>query len=203
MRQYNWLEMGDININDSQTEEYHDPVMEFDYYRDLANHISPANYMEPYIIDKIEIANSLYAELQNAKRNNISELVKIRRKSEQLLGINYDPNIFYLWLLRLYSPEKYLNPYNESQFLNAHRICSLLTESKDEYSNLEDIWMSEREREEREREEREREERERIHLKMEHELEHREEQEERRSIKILIALIGVFLIAAIVGALLS
>lgn len=186
-----WLEMGDIDNNDRQTEEYHDPVMGFDYYQDLANHISPANYMEPYIIDKVEIANDLYAELQNAKRDNISELVKIRRKSEQLLGINYDPNIFYLWLLRLYSPEKYLNPYNENRFLNAHRICSLLTKSKDNYSNLEDVWMSERE------------ERERIHLKMEHEQEQREEKKERLSIKILIALIGVFLIAAIVGALLS
>ena len=151
MGQYKWLEMGDINNNDRQTEEYHDPVMEFDYYQDLANHISPANYMKPYIIDKVEIANSLYAELQNVKRDNISELVKIRRKSEQLLGINYDPNIFYLWLLRLYSPEQYLNPYNENRFRNAHRICSLLTKSKDNYSNLEDVWISEIEKEEYER----------------------------------------------------
>lgn len=198
MGQYKWLEMGDVNNNNSPTEEYHDPVMEFDYYRDLANHISPANYMKPYIIDKVEIANSLYAELQNVKRDNISELVKIRRKSEQLLGINYDPNIFYLWLLRLYSPEKYLNPYNENRFRNAHRICSLLTKSKDNYSNLEDVWISEREREEREREERER-----IHLKMKHEQEQIEEKKEKLSIKICIALIGVFLISAILGALLS
>lgn len=198
MGQYRWLEMGDINNNDRQTEEYHDPVMEFDYYQDLANHISPANYMEPYIIDKVEIANGLYDEFQNVKRDNISELVKIRRKSEQLLGINYDPNIFYLWLCRLYSPEKYLNPYNRSQLLNAHRICSLLTKSKDNYSNLEDVWMSEREREEREREERER-----IHLKMKHEQEQIEEKKEKLSIKICIALIGVFLISAILGALLS
>lgn len=58
----NWVEMGEAKAGN---------VPEFDYYRDLVNHISPANYMEPYIIDKVEIANNLYSELQRRSKGTI------------------------------------------------------------------------------------------------------------------------------------
>ena len=176
----NWVEMGEAKAGN---------VPEFDYYRDLVNHISPANYMEPYIIDKVEIANNLYAELQKVKRDNISELVKIRRKSEELLGINYDPDIFYLWLLKRYSPKNYLNPYNEAKFRNAHRICSLLTEAKDNYADLEDIWVSETEREDREE-----------RLKWE-QIQEEQKKKEKRFFIIYGIFLGALLIACIIGTL--
>ena len=166
-RKINWVEMAEVKNEGKPSEKYHDPVAEFDYYQNLSDNISPINYMDPYIIDKVEIANNLYAELQNVKRDNISELVKIRRKSEQLLGIDYDPNIFYQYLLRSYSPENYLNPYNESKFRKAHKICSLLTESKDNYTILEDIWVSELEREQHER------------IRLEKEIKNKEERTDR------------------------
>ena len=182
----NWAEMGEAKAGN---------VPEFDYYRDLVNHISPANYMEPYIIDKVEIANNLYAELQKVKRDNISELVKIRRKSEELLGINYDPDIFYLWLLKRYSPKNYLNPYNEAKFRNAHRICSLLTVAKDNYAVMEDIWVSETEREDRE-------ERERLRLKWEQKQKKQKKEDKRFFISFGVSL-GALIIASIIGSLLE
>ena len=106
---------------------------------ELAKLIAPNNFMKPYDPEKVTEAIELYNRLKTTDADDLLGLKEIRLTSEKSLGIRLNADAFYNHLMNLFSPERYIEPYNKERLSEMNRICTLLTQSKDNIGALEDI----------------------------------------------------------------
>lgn len=106
---------------------------------ELAKVIAPNNFMKPYDPEKVTAAIELYNRLKTTDADDLLGLKEIRLASESSLGIRLDTDAFYNYLMDVFSPERYMEPYNKEKVSEMNRICTLLTQSKDNIGALEDI----------------------------------------------------------------
>lgn len=106
---------------------------------ELSKLIAPNNFMKPYDPEKVTAAIELYNRLKTTDADNLLGLKEIRLASEKSLGIKLDTDAFYNYLMDMFSPERYMEPYNNEKVSEMNRICTLLTKSKDSIGTLEDI----------------------------------------------------------------
>lgn len=106
---------------------------------ELAKLIAPNNFMKPYDPEKVTEAIELYNRLKTTDADDLLGLKEIRLTSEKSLGIRLNADAFYNHLMNLFSPERYIEPYNKEKLSEMNRICTLLTQSKDNIGALEDI----------------------------------------------------------------
>lgn len=106
---------------------------------ELAKVIAPNNFMKPYDPEKVTAAIDLYNRLKTTDADDLLRLKEIRLASEKSLDIRLDTGAFYNYLMDIFSPERYMEPYNKEKVSEMNRICILLTRSKDNIGALEDI----------------------------------------------------------------
>ena len=106
---------------------------------ELAKLIAPNNFMKPYNPEKVTEAIELYNRLKTTDADDLLGLKEIRLASEKSLGIRLNADAFYNHLMNIFSPERYIEPYNKEKLSEMNRICTLLTQSKDNIGALEDI----------------------------------------------------------------
>lgn len=106
---------------------------------ELAKLIAPNNFMKPYDPEKVTEAIELYNRLKTTDADDLLGLKEIRLASEKSLGIRLNADAFYNHLMNIFSPERYIEPYNKEKLSEMNRICTLLTQSKDNIGALEDI----------------------------------------------------------------
>ena len=109
---------------------------------ELAKVIAPNNFMKPYDPEKVTAAIDLYNRLKTTDADDLLRLKEIRLASEKSLDIRLDTDAFYNYLMDIFSPERYMEPYNKEKVSEMNRICTLLTQSKDNIGVLEDILYS-------------------------------------------------------------
>lgn len=109
---------------------------------ELAKVIAPNNFMKPYDPEKVTEAIELYNRLKTTDADDLLGLKEIRLASEKSLGIRLDADAFYNHLMNVFSPERYMEPYNKEKLSEMNRICTLLTQSKDNIGALEDIMYN-------------------------------------------------------------
>lgn len=95
--------------------------------------------MKPYDPEKVTEAIELYNRLKTTDADDLLGLKEIRLASEKSLGIRLDADAFYNHLMNVFSPERYMEPYNKEKLSEMNKICTLLTQSKDNIEALEDI----------------------------------------------------------------
>lgn len=101
---------------------------------------NPSRFMEPeYDIDKVSGAIEIYKKLKDAAPCDLETLALLRKDAETALGIRLDTNAFYHHLIKVFSPGKYVENYQEELLMKNHEICSRLTENKDSIQGLENI----------------------------------------------------------------
>ena len=101
---------------------------------------NPSRFMEPeYDIDKVSGAIEIYKKLKDAAPCDLETLALLRKDAEKALGIRLDTNAFYHHLIKVFSPGKYVENYQEELLMKNHEICSRLTENKDSIQGLENI----------------------------------------------------------------
>ena len=106
---------------------------------ELAKVIAPNNFMKPYDPEKVTAAIELYNRLKTTDADDLLGLKEIRLASESSLGIRLDTDAFYNYLMDVFSPERYIEPYNKEKLSEMNKICTLLTQTKDNIGALEDI----------------------------------------------------------------
>lgn len=101
---------------------------------------NPSRFMEPeYDIDKVSGAIEIYKKLKEAAPCDLDTLALLRKEAEKALGIKLDTNAFYRHLIKVFSPGKYVENYQEELLMKNHEICSRLTENKDSIQGLENV----------------------------------------------------------------
>ena len=106
---------------------------------ELAKLIAPTNFMKPYNPEKVTEAIELYNRLKTTDADDLLGLKEIRLASENSLEIRLNADAFYNHLMNVFSPERYIEPYNKEKLSEMNKICTLLTQSKDNIGALEDI----------------------------------------------------------------
>lgn len=106
---------------------------------ELAKLIAPNNFMKPYNPEKVTEAIELYNRLKTTDADDLLGLKEIRLASENSLEIRLNADAFYNHLMNVFSPERYIEPYNKEKLSEMNKICTLLTQSKDNIGALEDI----------------------------------------------------------------
>lgn len=87
---------------------------------------SPSNYTKPFIKEKVEIANQLYARVLGTESTNNKQLKLIRRDAESSLGIDFINAEEKQKLINLCNPNKYMVPYIEEKVKLATELYSTL-----------------------------------------------------------------------------
>lgn len=126
------------NIPDEEWPSSHDDV--YGLKDALLKACNPSRFMEPeYDIDKVSGAIEIYKKLKEAAPCDLDTLALLRKEAEKALGIKLDTNAFYRHLIKVFSPGKYVENYQEELLMKNHEICSRLTENKDSIQGLENI----------------------------------------------------------------
>ena len=108
-------------------------------YDELKQRCNPANFMDPYDAEKVEISNGLYSKL-NQYKDNIPELIKIRNIAIKKLGVHFSSKELFETLSSIYSPQQYTGEnYDPEKLSVANTVYSKILSNKDDIINLEKI----------------------------------------------------------------
>lgn len=106
---------------------------------ELLDKCNPQNFMKPYNYEKVRIANELYPQLLNCKKDDNDKLVSIRQMAINKLGINITTQSIFEVLCKLCNPQQFMNPYNPEKVAKANELYSRILENKNNIIALEKI----------------------------------------------------------------
>ena len=120
------------------------PIEEREYYSlfdELEEKCNPDRYMNPFVQERFDLANELYAELLKRGIRDDKSLVDIRDKAMSGLGIHVSTHRLYKHLLEYCNPEIYtsMKPYDKERVSEAGRLYALIQKAKDDIHELEAI----------------------------------------------------------------
>ncbi len=100
---------------------------------------NPANYLNPYNAEKVDISNSIYSQLDSNK-NSVDLLILLRNQAINQLGISFSAKIIYEKLCSIYNPANFIGDnYNPEKLYAANKIYSIIQQNKDIVIELEKI----------------------------------------------------------------
>jgi len=108
-------------------------------YEKLKNLCNPANFMNPYDKQKVEIANSIYEQLMKINPSNIDALKGLREKAMNELELNFINAEYLQHLKEQCNPERYLVPYNAEKVRIANEMYQKLIENENNIDILEEV----------------------------------------------------------------
>ena len=118
-------------------------AIEVDYYGTLYDELkekcNPANYMNPYNAEKVEISNQIYSQLDTNK-NNISVLIELRNQAIKKLGLSFSAKELYDKLCEIYNPNNYVGEKYDSDKLHvANQIYAKIQSISTDIIGLENV----------------------------------------------------------------
>lgn len=102
---------------------------EYDFetpYMRLIRICNPANYVDNYDKDKVNIANELYANVLATNRNDKNEIDKLCEETEKRLNINLLDETQYNNLKQRLNPKNFTEPYDQEKVSLANELYSQL-----------------------------------------------------------------------------
>ena len=120
------------------------PIYEREYfslYDELEEKCNPDRYMNPFVQERFDLANELYAELQKRGKRDDKSLVDIRDRAMEGLGIHISTQRLYKYLLEFCNPNIYtsMKPYDKDRVHEAGRLYAMIQNAKDDIHALEAI----------------------------------------------------------------
>ena len=120
------------------------PTDDREYYSlfdELEEKCNPDRFMKPFVQQRFDLANELYAELQKMDKREDNSLKDIRDKAIDGLGIHISTNRLYKYLLEYCDPKIYtaMKPYDKEKVQEAGRLYAMIQEAKEDIHKLEAI----------------------------------------------------------------
>ncbi len=113
-------------------------------YDELIDKCHPKHFIgENFDLEKFEVANRIYGELKQKKSIDDCELITIRDRAMDELGIHISTKKKYEYLLHYFNPERLLNDdnYDMERISESGRYYDLLQKSKDDIRALEKMEL--------------------------------------------------------------
>ena len=134
-------------------------------YEELNEKCNPNRFLYPFVLERFELANRLYDELQKSQKRDDASLKDIRDRAMAGLGIHISTHRLYEYLMKYCYPGIYtdIKPYDKERVLEAGRLYGKMQKSKDDIHALEVVekeasdFIKKRQNELREQQEKERE----------------------------------------------
>lgn len=124
-------------INPSKSEEKQYESL----YEELLEKCNPNNFMQPYDKEKVDTANTIFAELRSNPYATDYELKEVRQKAVQKLGIHISTQRILDYLMKYCDPQRYTDrdPYDAELVFQANALYSQILDNKDDIFELEKI----------------------------------------------------------------
>lgn len=125
------------NITPSKSEEKQYESL----YEELLEKCNPNNFMQPYDKEKVDTANTIFAELRSNPYATDYELKEVRLKAVQKLGIHISTQRILDYLMKYCDPQRYTDrdPYDAELVFQANALYSQILDNKDDIFELEKI----------------------------------------------------------------
>ena len=125
------------NITPSKSEEKQYESL----YEELLEKCNPNNFMQPYDKEKVDTANTIFAELRSNPYATDYELKEVRLKAVQKLGIHISTQKILDYLMKYCDPQRYTDrdPYDAELVFQANALYSQILDNKDDIFELEKI----------------------------------------------------------------
>jgi hypothetical protein len=108
-------------------------------YDELKEKCNPANYMNPYNAEKVEISNQIYSQLDINQRN-ISELIQLRNYAIKKLGLSFSAEELFQKLSDIFNPTNYIGEkYDADKLHIANQVYSEIQRKTNDIIALEAI----------------------------------------------------------------
>ena len=108
-------------------------------FEELKEKCNPANFMNPYDAEKVEISNNIFSRL-DSNATNIQALIQLRNLAINKLGISFSAKEIYDKLAEAYNPQKFVGEnYDADKLHVANQIYSRIQNSKNSIIELEKI----------------------------------------------------------------
>lgn len=110
-------------------------------YEELLEKCNPNNFMQPYDKEKVDTANTIFAELRSNPYATDYELKEVRLKAVQKLGIHISTQRILDYLMKYCDPQRYTDrdPYDAELVFQANALYSQILDNKDDIFELEKI----------------------------------------------------------------
>lgn len=124
-------------INPSKSEEKQYESL----YEELLEKCNPNNFMQPYDKEKVDTANTIFAELRSNPYATDYELKEVRLKAVQKLGVHISTQKILDYLTKYCDPKRYTDrdPYDAELVNQANTLYSQILDNKDDIFELERI----------------------------------------------------------------
>lgn len=196
------MEDTEIRFESMPDFSYNSPTEEKEYnslFDELEDKCNPDRFMNPFIQERFDLANELYAELLKRVQRDDNSLKEIRDKAINGLGIHISTDRLYKYLLEYCDPKIYtaMKPYNKERVQEAGRLYAMIQDAKDDIYRLEAIeekatsFIKKRKEELVQINEAE--------LRMLFESQQRQKEEDKRADKRLGLTILIFVVIVIIG----
>lgn len=196
------MEDTEIRFESMPDISYNSPTEEKEYnslFDELEDKCNPDRFMNPFIQERFDLANELYAELLKRVQRDDNSLKEIRDKAINGLGIHISTDRLYKYLLEYCDPKIYtaVKPYNKERVQEAGRLYAMIQDAKDDIYRLEAIeekatsFIKKRKEELVQINEAE--------LRMLFESQQRQKEEDKRADKRLGLTILIFVVIVIIG----
>lgn len=125
------------NINPSKSEEKQYESL----YEELLEKCNPNNFMQPYDKEKVDTANTIFAELRNNPYATDYDLKDVRLMAVQKLGIHISTQKILDYLMKYCDPQRYTDrdPYDAELVNQANTLYAKILDNKDDIFELEKI----------------------------------------------------------------
>lgn len=108
-------------------------------FAELKEKCNPANFMDPYDAEKVEISNNIFSKL-NSNATNILALIQLRNLAINKLGLSFSAKEIYEKLSEAYNPHKFVGEnYDADKLHVANQIYSRIQSSQNNIIELEKI----------------------------------------------------------------
>ena len=108
-------------------------------FEELKEKCNPANFMNPYDAEKVEISNNIFSKL-DSNATNVQALIQLRNLAINKLGLSFSAKEIYEKLAEAYNPQKFVGEnYDADKLHVANQIYSRIQNSKNSIIELEKI----------------------------------------------------------------
>ena len=108
-------------------------------YEELKEKCNPANFMNPYDAEKVEISNNIFSRL-DSNATNIQALIQLRNLAINKLGLSFSAKEIYEKLAEAYNPQKFVGKnYDADKLHIANQVYSRIQSNQNSIIELEKI----------------------------------------------------------------
>jgi hypothetical protein len=142
-KQYEKALKEEIYHESSLQTKFSSNTIEVDYYNTLYDELkekcNPANYMNPYNAEKVEISNQIYSQLDSNK-DNIYFLIELRNLAIKKLGISFSAKELFEKLSMIYNPNNYIGEkYDADKLHVANQVYAKIQKISEDIVGLEKL----------------------------------------------------------------